>query len=80
MSAKISCSKKCASCLEPTLMISQSEVNKLQISALVNVLYSTKWTTGKSAENAKVHTEILKILKLFCRANGKSKGMILAQK
>ena len=43
-----------ASCLEPTSMINQPEVNKMQFSALVDKFYSCKWIVEKSAEEAKL--------------------------
>ena len=45
---------KNASCLKPTSMINQPEVNKMEFSALVDNLYSCKWILEKSAERAKV--------------------------
>ena len=56
-----------ASCLEPTLIITQPEVNKMQFSALVDNLYSFKWIVEKSAEGAKLQYD--DFLSLICKQN-----------
>ena len=56
-----------ASCLEPTSMINQPEVNKMQISALLNKLYSCKWIVETSAEGPKPQYD--DFLSLICKQN-----------
>ena len=56
-----------ASCLKPTSMINQPEVNKMQFSALVDNLYSCKWIVAKSAEGAKLQYD--DFLSLICKQN-----------
>lgn len=45
---------RCASCLDPTSMVSVPEVSKLQFNALIDKLYSSNWLPEKRAEEAKV--------------------------
>ena len=56
-----------ASCLEPTSMINQPEVNKMQFSALVANLYSCKWIVEKSTDRVKLQYD--DFLSLICKQN-----------
>ena len=56
-----------ASCLAPTTMITQPEVSKLQFNSLVDKLYSCKWLSEKSSEEAKLQFE--EFLSLPCKQN-----------